>query len=158
MARTHEYPITTEWTGNTGQGTASYRSYTRVYDTAAPGKPILPGSADPRVAANSDTSRYNPEELLVASASACHMLWYLHLCADAGIVVTSYRDEAMGVLGTTPDGSGAFTEIVLRPRITLQDGQRAAEAEALHARAHHMCYVARSLKCPIRIEPETQVG
>lgn len=150
----HTYHTRTVWTGNTGQGTAAYRSYNRTYLTQAAGKADLPGSADPAVAANADATLYNPEELLVASASACHMLWFLHLASSAGIVVTAYEDAAEGHLDTTPDGSGSFREVVLRPRIELVDPTRKAEAEHLHHKAHELCYIARSLNCPIRIEPQ----
>ncbi|MGD2052287.1 MAG: OsmC family peroxiredoxin, partial [Acidimicrobiia bacterium] len=87
--RRHHYAIAVEWTGNDGAGTTSYRSYRRDHVVRAPGKPDLPGSAEPVF--RGDPSRYNPEELLVASTSQCHMLWYLHLCAEAGVVVEAYH-------------------------------------------------------------------
>ena len=92
MAKTHHYAVTVQWTGNTGSGTADYRSYSRQHEiSAGADKPKIPGSAD-RVF-RGDTTRWNPEELLVASLSACHKLTYLHLCADAGIVVVAYIGE-----------------------------------------------------------------
>src|ERR1700750_1746367 len=100
--KTHRYTTQLRWTGNLGPGTASYRGYTRDHELSAPGKPTLPGSSDP--AFRGDASRYNPEELLVASLSSCHMLWYLHLCSEAGVVVTDYTDSATGTMAETTDG------------------------------------------------------
>ena len=106
----HPYPVEVRWTGNTGEGTASYKTYDRSHEISVPGKPIIPGSSDP--AFRGDPTRYNPEELLVASLSTCHMLWYLHLCADANIVVTEYRDDPIGIMTQTKDGGGRFTEVI----------------------------------------------
>lgn len=117
----------------------------------AAGKAPIAGSSDP--AFRGDAARYNPEELLVASLSACHMLWYLHLCSDAGIVVTSYDDAASGTMAEHADGSGEFTEVTLRPRVAIAEGSRQGEAETLHGRAHALCFIARSVRFPVRIEP-----
>src|SRR5690606_3355257 len=106
--RQHDYSVQVTWTGNLGQGTRGYRAYARDHEISVPGKPTLPGSSDP--AFRGDPGRYNPEELLIASLSACHMLWYLHLCADAGIVVLEYLDRASGAMRETPDGGGRFVE------------------------------------------------
>lgn len=151
MPKPHIFQTTTTWTGNTGQGTASYRAYVRSYEVNADYKsaPIL-GSSDP--AFRGDCSRYNPEELLVASLSSCHMLWMLHLCADAGIVVTAYHDQATGIMAETEDGAGQFTEVTLRPQITITDPARIAETQALNARAHHFCFIARSVNFPVKHE------
>jgi len=152
MSKQHVYQTTTEWTGNAGRGTADYRAYRRDHEITAEhkGGPIL-GSSDP--AFRGDRSRYNPEELLVASLSACHMLWVLHLCADAGIVVTNYRDDAIGTMAMSEDGGGQFTEVVLRPRMAISDAGRIAEAQALHGRAQELCFVARSVNFPVKLEP-----
>jgi organic hydroperoxide reductase OsmC/OhrA len=144
----HQYRLSVVWTGNRGTGTSGYREYFRDHEIHAPGKPVLPGSSDPNF--RGDASRYNPEELLVASLSTCHMLWFLHLCADAGIVVTDYRDDASGTMVEHPDGSGEFTGVTLRPRARITDAGRIAETAALHDRAHAMCFVARSVKFPVR--------
>ena len=158
MRREHRYHLTTTWTGNLGTGTSNYRAYSRNHEIAIPGKSApLPGSSDP--AFRGDPSRYTPEELLVASLSACHMLWFLHLCADAGIVVTEYQDAACGTLSehvaTDPDaGSGEFTRVLLRPRVVIADPARIADATALHQRAHHLCFIARSVNFPVEYEPE----
>lgn len=152
MTRQHDYALTVEWTGNLGQGTAGYRAYSRNHEIAAAGKPVLPGSSDP--AFRGDPARYNPEDLLVAALSACHMLWYLHLCAGAGIVVTAYVDRAAGTMEEAEDGSGRFTKVVLRPRVTLRAGADLALAQRLHAEAHRNCFVANSVNFPVEHEPE----
>lgn len=150
MADEH-FEITTVWTGNTGSGTASYSAYERSHEFRSPGKPTVPGSSAP--AFRGDAARYNPEELLLAAASACHMLWYLHLCAKAGVVVESYADNATGELTLHPAGSGEFARITLRPTITLAPGSDAQVAHSLHAEANAMCFIARSLRCDVLHEP-----
>ncbi len=150
------YEITTEWTGNTGSGTSSYTAYERSHDVNAEGKPTLPGSSAGYY--RGDTSRYNPEELLIASASACHMLWYLHLCAQAGVVVETYADNAEGELTTYPAGSGEFACITLRPKITISAQSDLNVARRLHAEANAMCFIARSLKCDVLHEPVITVA
>ena len=152
MPKTHDYQITTEWTGKLGSGTADYRAYSRKSSNQRRRKtPPIHGSSDPHF--RGDGARYNPEELLVASLSTCHMLWVLHLCADAGIVVTAYTDAATGVMVENEDGSGQFSRVLLRPRMTIGDGARIEEARALHARAHQFCFIARSVNFPVEHEP-----
>jgi organic hydroperoxide reductase OsmC/OhrA len=151
----HRYQTSLRWTGNRGTGTSGYRAYGRDHEITAPGKPVLPGSSDP--AFRGDRVRYNPEDLLVASLSACHMLQYLHLCAAAGIVVTAYEDEAEGTMEETPDGGGHFTEVVLRPLVRVAAGSDPAAADALHERAHHLCFIASSVNFPVRCEPRVAV-
>lgn len=152
MAREHRYRATTTWTGNLGTGTSAYRAYSRNHEIRATGKEaVIPGSSDP--AFRGEAGRYNPEELLVGSLSACHMLWVLHLCADAGIVVTEYSDEAAGVMVEHEDGSGEFTAVTLRPHMSITDSGRVAETRALHGRAHELCYISRSVRFPVTLEP-----
>ena len=150
----HEYKVQVAWSGNDGDGTRAYCGYRRDHTISAAGKPVLPGSSDPTF--RGDASRYNPEELLVASLSACHMLWYLHLCAQAGVVVTAYRDDASGVMATNPSGSGAFSEVTLRPRVTLSPQSDPVRAQALHAEAHHLCFIAASVNFPVHVEAEIE--
>lgn len=150
--RSHVYHLTNRWTGNLGDGTASYRSYSRSLELMSPGKTApIQGSSDPLY--RGDPARYNPEELMLGSLSACHMLWVLHLCADAGIVVTHYSDQATGELMEHPDGSGEFTRVVLHPEMTITDPARIADATALHQRAHALCAMARSVKFPVEHAP-----
>ncbi|MGX0136399.1 OsmC family protein [Cupriavidus metallidurans] len=151
MARgEHKYQTTVEWTGNHGTGTSGYRAYGREHVIWSGNKPEIPGSSDP--AFLGDPSRWNPEELLLASVSACHKLWYLHLCADAGIAVLAYVDQAEGTM-TDRTSLAKFTEIVLRPQVTIRAGDDAAKAEYLHHVAHEKCYIANSVNFPILCEP-----
>ena len=160
VAREHRYGVTVRWTGNTGAGTATYRGYERRHEIVAtdrPAKPPIPGSSDP--AFRGDAARWNPEELLVASLSACHQLWYLHLCADAGVVVTDYTDHAEGVMAEDGGtGGGRFVSVVLRPVVTVAPGSDVARARALHGRAHALCYIASSVSFPVTHEPEVRVA
>lgn len=156
MDRQHDYAVTVTWTGNRGQGTADYRAYERAHEISAPGKPAIPGSSDPSF--RGDPARWNPEELLVASLSACHKLWYLGLCAQAGIVVTAYEDRAEGTMTEHQGGAGAFTRVTLRPRVTIAPGSDVERARALHAKAHEMCFIARSVNFEVAHEPEIRVA
>lgn len=152
----HVYETRLEWTGNDGQGTASYRSYRRDHVITVEGKPPLAGSSDP--AFRGDPLRYSPEDLLVASLSSCHMLWYLHLCAVNGIVVLAYRDAATGGMEEAADGSGAFVEVTLRPEVTIAAGGDPDKARGLHQEAHRFCFIANSVKFPVRCEPKIAVS
>lgn len=147
----HAYSVDLRWTGNRGRGTAGYADYAREYEVSATGKPAITGSADP--AFRGDALHYNPEEMLVASLSACHMLWYLHLCSDAGVVVTAYTDEASGTMTQTADGGGHFTEVILHPSVTIKPGSDPDKAVRLHQDAHRLCFVANSVNFPVRCEP-----
>jgi organic hydroperoxide reductase OsmC/OhrA len=151
--RTHHYAVTNRWTGNLGTGTSNYREYSRSHELSTPSKSApIAGSSDPLF--RGDRSRYNPEELLVGALSACHMLWALHYCADAGIVVTEYLDEAAGEMAERGDGSGEFTRVVLRPRMKITDPARIADAVAIHARVHDVCAIARSVNFSVTCEPD----
>jgi len=147
----HRYATHVRWTGNTGDGTSSYRSYSRDHVITVEGKPEIPGSSDPNF--RGDPARYNPEDLLVASLSTCHMLWYLHLCAVNKIVVVNYEDHAEGMMNERSDGSGEFVRVVLKPRVTISSGDRERALE-LHHEAHKFCFIANSVKFPVEAEPE----
>jgi organic hydroperoxide reductase OsmC/OhrA len=150
--RIHRYRLQTNWLGNLGMGTSDYAAYSRDYDLSAEAKATrIAGSSDPVF--RGDASRYNPEELLLGAISSCHMLWVLHLCAVAGIVVTEYSDEPVGEMVEHPDGSGEFTRVLLRPRMVIADPTRIAEAVAVHDRAHGFCCLARSMAFPVKHEP-----
>lgn len=153
--REHTYEVEVEWTGNKGSGTSGYRAYERDHTIRSGAKPDIAGSSD--AAFLGDASRWNPEDLLVASASACHKLWYLHLCTDAGIAVLAYEDHATGTMVDTP-GHGRMTRIVLRPHVTIRAGDDAARARELHHAAHAECYVANSVNFPIDCEPTIETG
>jgi len=152
----HIYSIQVTWTGNLGQGTRSYRAYARDHEMAAAGKPMILGSSDP--AFRGDRTRYNPEDLLVMSLSACHMLWYLHLAAEAGVVVVDYADQARGVMLETASGGGRFTSAVLRPTVTILPGADLALAAHLHTQAHELCFIANSVNFPVTCEPTIVVA
>ena len=152
MSKEHRYQISTKWTGNLGPGTSQYKAYSRDHEMSGPQKQApIAGSSDPLF--RGDATRYNPEELLVAALSACHMLWVLHLCADAGIVITNYSDDAIGFMAENEDGSAQFTGVTLRPVMAITDLARAAEASALHEKAHAVCALARSVNFPVHHEP-----
>lgn len=152
MTKPHVFTVSVRWAGNHGDGTSSYRAYSRNHELHANGKPTIPGSSD--AAFRGDASRWNPEELFVASLSACHKLWYLHLCAQAGVNVQAYEDHAAGTLVIDDRGSGQFSTVELRPRVTItadSDMQRAVE---LHHEAHEMCFIANSVKTTVTCEPQ----
>ena len=156
MATNHSYRVSLDWTGNTGVGTRDRRSYRRTHDVTAEGKPVIAGSSDP--AFRGDRDRWNPEELLVVSLAQCHMLWSLDLAARHGVMVTGYQDDATGSMVEHPDGSGNFTEVVLRPRVTIAAGADADLAQRLHDRVDELCFIARSVNFPVRHEPSTVVA
>ena len=150
--RIHEYRVTNRWTGNRGEGTSGYGAYSRDHELTGAGKTApIAGSSD--AIFRGDCARYNPEELLVGAVSACHMLWVLHLCADAGVVVTEYGDDAWGEMVEHADGSGEFRRVILRPRMKIGDASRIGDAVALHDRAHEMCALARSMGFAVIHEP-----
>jgi organic hydroperoxide reductase OsmC/OhrA len=151
MSKLHKYATTVKWTGNLGKGTSGYKDYGREHEISGPGKPMIPGSSDP--AFRGDPSRYNPEDLLLASVSTCHMLWYLHLCAVGKVVVLDYQDNAEGVMEEDADGGGRFVEVTLRPAITVTAESDIETAKRLHHDAHEKCFVANSVNFPIRCEP-----
>jgi organic hydroperoxide reductase OsmC/OhrA len=150
--RAHRYEATVVWTGNRGEGTTSYRAYARDHEVTADGRPAIAGSSDPVF--RGDPERWNPEQLLVASLSQCHLLEYLHLCAVSGVVVVAYEDHPEGVMKETEDGGGHFTEVTLRPVVTVADASMTDAARELHARAHELCFIANSVNFPVRHEPE----
>jgi organic hydroperoxide reductase OsmC/OhrA len=153
MTRVHTYDTVVTWTGNRGTGTSGYRNYDRAHEVTAGSPAMILGSSDP--AFRGDPSRWNPEQLLVAALSQCHMLGYLHQCADAGVVVTGYVDRAHGIMTETGEG-GRFTEVVLRPEVSVASSAMVDAAMALHAAAHRACFIASSVNFPVRHEPRVQ--
>ncbi|WP_045731629.1 OsmC family protein [Pseudarthrobacter chlorophenolicus] len=152
----HKYALTVQWTGNRGEGTSSYRGYSRDHDVAIPGLPVLKGSADPTF--HGDRERYNPEQLLLAALAQCHMLSYLHVAVKHGVVVTDYRDDATGELVLNRDGSGQFQSVTLHPRVTVADPGQVELAASLHHEANQVCFIARSVNFPVGHEPVTEVA
>ena len=155
MERTHEYNVGITWTGNSGAGTKDYRSYERSHSIHIHGKEVINGSSD--AAFRGDKTKHTPEDLFVASISACHMLWYLHLCSEAGVVVTDYVDHATGTMTETADGGGHFTEVTLNPVVTVKEISMTGKANELHAKANELCFIARSLNFQVKHEPNIVV-
>ena len=156
MQTQHLYNATIKWTGNKGTGTDHYRNYERSHEIIIDNKPIIAGSSDP--AFRGDATKYNPEDLLVSSLASCHMLWYLHVCAEAGVIVTDYIDHATGTMTETNNGSGRFTEVILNPIVTVAAAHMIAKANELHKKANELCFIANSLNFPVRHEGRAEVG
>lgn len=156
MKKQHRYFTKTIWTGNRGEGTKTYRAYDRSYEIQIENKPTIKGSSDP--AFLGDPTCHNPEEQLVAALSSCHLLWYLHLCSTEGIVVTNYQDDASGIMEENEDGGGQFTEVTLRPEVTIEKKEKIELANSLHKKAHTLCFIARSVNFPIHCEPKIETG
>lgn len=154
--KTHEYQVQVTWTGNEGTGTSSYRGYSRAHVIAADGKVPIEGSSDPSF--RGDPARWNPEELLLGSLAACHKLWYLGLCAEAGIVVVGYEDNAQGTMVEESHGAGQFTSVVLRPKVLLAAGADIAKAQSLHRVSHEKCFIARSVNFPVSHEADVSIS
>ena len=156
MSKLHLYKATTRWTGNNGKGTVNYTDYSRNHEISIPGKGDLACSSDP--AFRGDGARHNPEDLLVSALSGCHMLWYLHLCAENGVVVTGYVDEAKGEMEFNRNGSGQFREVILNPKVTVLEASMIAKANELHHEANNMCFLARSMNFPVSHRPTAFVA
>jgi organic hydroperoxide reductase OsmC/OhrA len=156
MSGQHNYKLTVKWTGNKGTGTSGYKEFERSYSIFVENKMEIPGSSDP--AFRGDKTKHNPEDLLVASVSSCHMLWYLHLCSVAGIIVTDYIDNATGIMVETVDGGGKFTDITLNPIVTLTDASMTEKANELHTKANKLCFVANSLNFPVQHRPTCRIS
>jgi organic hydroperoxide reductase OsmC/OhrA len=147
----HSYSVRSTWTGNRGSGTSGYRDYDRAVTLSIEGKADLSASSDRPF--RGDPARWNPEDLLLAALSECHLLSYLHACVTVGVVVTAYADDASGVMVEDGRGGGAFREVVLRPRVTVADAGMTDAAIAAHHRAHEWCFIANSVNFPVRVEP-----
>lgn len=151
MTKEHHYTLSIEWTGNLGTGTSDYRAYSRNHTISSEGKPRLLASSDPSF--RGDKTRYNPEEMLVAALSSCHMLSYLHVCVLNGVIVLEYSDNATGTMKENPDGSGQLTEVTLRPMVKVKDKSMIDKANQLHHRASALCFIARSVNFPVHHTP-----
>jgi organic hydroperoxide reductase OsmC/OhrA len=147
----HRYSARLRWTGNLGSGTSGYRSYSRDHQVEVDGPGLLLGTADPTFHGSRD--RWNPEQLLLTAVAQCHMLSYLHVAVRAGLVVTAYTDSPVGNLRLNRDGSGEFTDILLAPHVEVDHHGRTELADSLHAEAHRLCFIARSVSFPVHHEP-----
>jgi organic hydroperoxide reductase OsmC/OhrA len=152
MSKNHYYHLSLQWTGNKGEGTTSYTSYERSHIITDENKPEIPASSDP--AFRGDSTRYNPEELLVASLSGCHMLWFLHLCAKNGIVVVDYTDKPTGIMTEDESGRGRMTDVTLNPVVTITDPNSLNKLDDLHKKANELCYIANSVNFKVNHQPE----
>lgn len=152
MNKQHNYTTTITWTGNKGTGTSRYDVYERSHTLSIANKPDLLCSSDTPF--RGDGTKHNPEDMLLASLSSCHMLWYLHLCADAGVIVTDYVDNATGTMIEDENG-GRFTEVTLHPKVTVKDASMIEKANELHEIAHKKCFIANSCNFPVKHEPMT---
>ncbi len=151
MSKQHHYKATIKWTGNNGTGTDNYRNYERSYQISVENKSAILGSSDP--AFRGDKTKHNPEDLLVSSLCACHMLWYLHLCSEAGVIVVDYIDNATGIMVETSNGGGHFTEVTLNPIVVVAENSMIDKANELHKKANELCFVANSVNFPVRHNP-----
>lgn len=152
---THHYKAIIRWTGNKGEGTTHYRAYDRDHTISIENKADLDASSDP--AFRGDQSKHNPEDLFLSSLSSCHMLWYLHLCADAGVVVTDYVDNATGIMEESAIQGGRFTEVTLHPVVTVMEASMIEKANEIHDKANAMCFIANSVNFPVNHHPVTIV-
>ncbi len=156
MLGEHRYALRTTWTGDRGTGTSGYRDYDRSAQLEIEGKPVLAASADKPF--RGDPTRWNPEDLLLAALSQCHLLSFLHACVTAGVVVLAYQDDATGVMVEDGRNGGSFREVVLRPRVTVADASMIEPAVRAHDQAHEWCFIASSVNFPVRHEPVTLVA
>lgn len=151
MSNTHLYKIQIEWTGNRGEGTKKYDSYDRSHTLKVEDKVTIECSSDPHF--RGDKTKYNPEELFLYSLSSCHMLWYLHLCADAGVIVEKYQDNPEGTMIETKGTGGHFTDVTLFPTVTVQHNSMFEKAKELHDEARKFCFIANSVNFPVKHVP-----
>jgi organic hydroperoxide reductase OsmC/OhrA len=151
----HDFECALEWTGAREGGTTSYGAYSREHRIDFAGKPSLTLSAAPPF--RGDGGLHNPEDLLVAALSGCHLLSYLAIAARAGIEVVSYTDEARGRMALVAGGL-QFVEVVLSPVVTVARGTDVEKAARLHARAHDECFIARSVAFPVRHTPQIRIA
>ncbi|MFT4136672.1 OsmC family protein [Microbacterium sp.] len=156
MLGEHRYTVRATWTGDRGTGTSGYRAYDRAVTLEIDGKPVLEASADKPF--RGDATRWNPEDMLVAALSQCHLLSYLHACVTVGVVVVGYTDEACGLMVEDGRGGAAFREVVLRPHVVVAEPGMTDAATAAHAQAHRWCFIANSVNFPVRHEPTIAVA
>jgi organic hydroperoxide reductase OsmC/OhrA len=150
MSKHHFYTLKIQWTGNRGEGTAAYDAYERSHTISIEHKLEIFASADTPF--RGDQNKPNPEDFFLASLSSCHMLWFLHLCADAGIVVVDYVDHPTATLLQQNDGSGYFTEVVLHPTVAVSEEAMIEKADALHTKANEKCFIANSVNFKVKHE------
>lgn len=155
MSKQHNYSIAVKWTGNKGAGTSNYTAYERNHSILIENKPDLQCSSDPSF--RGDKTKYNPEELFVASISTCHMLWFLHLCSESGVIVTDYIDNAKAIMVVTENGGGYFSDVTLYPNVIVTDESMISRANKLHHEANKLCFIANSCNFKINHIPACSI-
>ena len=155
MEKQHHYNATIVWTGNNGTGTDNYKSYERSHKIIIENKSDILCSSDP--AFRGDKTKHNPEELLLSAVSSCHMLWYLHLCSEAGVVVLDYTDSATGIMDESSNGNGRFTKVTLNPVVTVTENTMVDKANELHKKANELCFIANSVNFPVTHHPTAKI-
>ncbi len=156
MGRQHNYKLTTKWTGNKGTGTDDYRNYERSHSIFIDGKPEILASSDAPF--RGDITKHNPEDFLLSALSSCHMLWYLHLCADAGVIVVDYTDNATGVMEENTTGGGHFSNVTLNPIVIVTEASMCEKAIELHKKANEKCFIANSVNFKVEHKPVCKVA
>ena len=152
MSKQHNYTLTVKWTGNKGTGTSHAAEYERSHTLSAAGKPDIFCSSDTPF--RGDGSKYNPEDFFLASLSECHMLWYLHKCADAGVIVVDYTDKPTGIMvEAMVTERGRFIAVTLHPHVVVTEEWMVEKAKALHDVANEMCFIANSCNFEVKHEP-----
>ncbi len=151
----HTYRTSLQWTGNTGKGTETYRGYERSHQISVEGKQIIEASSDPSF--RGDKTKYNPEEMFVASLSSCHMLWFLHLCSDASVIVLDYSDAAFGKMLESDDGNGRFSEVILHPKVKVKETWMLEKIDSIHEKANAFCFIANSCNFPVKHDGSSSV-
>lgn len=151
----HTYELGLAWTGNRGTGTSGYRDYGREVIARAKGRPDLDLSADPTF--RGDRTKWNPEQLLVAALSECHLLSFLHVAVTHSVTVVAYKDDPIGTMVQEGIG-GHFTQVVLRPMVTITDPSHVDLIPQLHHEASAACFIAASVNFPVTHEPTTLVA
>lgn len=152
MSKTQNYKLDLSWQGNHGAGTMTHTSYDRNFTTHEGSRPPVLGSSHPAFRGNSE--RYCPEELLLASLSSCHMLWYLHMCAAHEVVVLEYHDHPVMEMEVKEFGNGDIRSATLSPVVRIASEDQREQAMAMHQRAHQSCFIAKAVNFEIILKPK----
>ena len=146
---THTFFSHLDWSGAAKGATHEVATLNRALDVTIDGTTIPMSSAP---AFGGDPLRVNPEQLYVASLSACHALTFLFLAARDHLLVTMYSDDAAGELAMV-DGKMRMAVVKLRPQITLDPGADVDKARALVEKAHRQCFIGNSVLARVEVEP-----
>jgi organic hydroperoxide reductase OsmC/OhrA len=148
------YRANLDWALKAGEDFPAGR-YSRGHSVIFEPGPRVRGTASAQVVGNkwAEEGAVDPEQMLVAAISACHMLSFLHAARLAGFVAARYRDEAEGLLEQNAEGRIALTRVALRPQIAWEGAAPdPAELDHLHHQAHEACFIANSVKTEIVVE------